>query len=343
MGVTAKDIAQVCGLSVPTVTHVLGSQGHRYRPETRRLILKAARKMGYRPNTSARAMRTGKFDCVALLMSSEPQRSLLRGEALDGICRGLESHNMHLSLTRLADEALLAKGGLPKILRESMADGLLLNYNQFIPPELVRTVEAQALPSVWMRSKQRQDCVYIDYGDGARRATTRLLELGHLRIAWVNYSYGMSYPPGTHHGAIDGEAGYREAMRDAGLQPQVIREAKSVPRVERPERFAALLGKPDRPTAFLTLGASTALPLIYAAARQGLAVPEDLSIITFGLLLEDQGGTAVATVLIPEKDLGYAAAEMLVQKIRTPDLSHPPLVLPCGFVDGSTCGAVPRR
>jgi LacI family transcriptional regulator len=60
MSVTTKDIARKLGLSQPTVSRALnGSSDERVAPETRKRVEKAAREMGYRPNTLARSLRSG--------------------------------------------------------------------------------------------------------------------------------------------------------------------------------------------------------------------------------------------------------------------------------------------
>jgi LacI family transcriptional regulator len=65
MRVTLKQIAAKSGYSVMAVSYVLNNKAHLVRPATRDTILKAARELGYLPNTSARALRTGRFNCFS--------------------------------------------------------------------------------------------------------------------------------------------------------------------------------------------------------------------------------------------------------------------------------------
>ena len=69
--VTATMVAAHLGVSKATVTHGLAGRGteQRIRPETQRRVLEAAQALGYRPNVSARAIRTGRFGCAALMPS----------------------------------------------------------------------------------------------------------------------------------------------------------------------------------------------------------------------------------------------------------------------------------
>ena len=68
---TIATIAAQMGLSRATVTHVLNGRGteQRIRQETQQRVLEMAQELGYRPNTSARAVRAGRFGSVALIQS----------------------------------------------------------------------------------------------------------------------------------------------------------------------------------------------------------------------------------------------------------------------------------
>jgi DNA-binding LacI/PurR family transcriptional regulator len=67
--VTIKDIAAQTGLSFRTVSRILSGKGAGHNEETRQRVVQAARQMGYRPHRSAKAMRQGRFQSVALLLS----------------------------------------------------------------------------------------------------------------------------------------------------------------------------------------------------------------------------------------------------------------------------------
>ena len=62
MVATFQDITRLSGLSQPTVSQILNNKGQLYRPETRQRVLAAAHKLGYRPNSAARSLVSGRFD-----------------------------------------------------------------------------------------------------------------------------------------------------------------------------------------------------------------------------------------------------------------------------------------
>lgn len=339
MAVTIKQIAEQTGLSWPTVSQVLTGKGHRYKAETRERILKVARQLGYRPNAFARAIRTGRFGAAALVLSATDRyRSALPDGVLQGICDALEAKGMHLTVARLGDQKLTDEGFVPKLLREWMADGLLLDYNKQIPSRMMRLIEQYDIPSIWLNYRRQHDAVYPDDLSAGREATERLLALGHRRIAYA----GQPGDTPPHYSETDRREGYAEAMRAAGLEPRVVGgyKARECPHCGR-SAWRAVLDRPERPTAVVAYGAKSLLGVFRAADRLGLEMPRDLSLITFsghpaGLDMD------VATMLVPEIRLGREAVEMLLEKIESPERKLPGRAIAFGFDEGGSLAAPPE-
>ena len=239
---------------------------------------------------------------------------------------------IHLNITKLPDEKLTDRGYVPKILRELMVDGLLINYTDHIPQQMLDLINKHGVPAIWINSKHQSDCIYPDDLDAGQRAAEHLLKLGHRRIAYVTYS-GMG-----HYSGYDHMAGYQDAMRQAGLESRLfIFEGKGVKREDRSALAKQMLESPDPPPAIITERASTYLPTLFAAAAIGLQVPRDLSIVAFGRELENTGGVALTTLLNPLYETGQAAVGMLLKKIGNPKRLLPTRTLKYGFAEGQSC------
>jgi LacI family transcriptional regulator len=148
-----------------------------------------------------------------LIRSTVVGRSTLFRDLLIGIEDALAERDLYLTLARLPDQTLTEDNSVPKILREWMADGLLLNYHQDIPPRLQAIVEKHGLPSIWINSKHPTDCVYPADFETGRSATEHLLQMGHSRIAFATLRT-------THYSAADWEGGYAQAMQQSGAVPR---------------------------------------------------------------------------------------------------------------------------
>ncbi len=339
--VTVKDVAQACGLSLSSVIHILGGREQRYREETCRRVNEAAQRLGYRRNSSARAMRSGRFDCVTLLMSAHPDATLLRQAAIEGVCDALAGHEMHLNIARLPNATLGDEALVPKLLREWTADGLLVAFATHIPPQMITRIEASRLPCVWIRSKRDNDCLFLDEQDAARQAVGHLIEWGHRRIAFADYTFGSETHRGDHYGISEFEASYCHCMNQAGLASRVIRESDRVDREDRVARWVDVLSKRNRPTAVVA-PPSTAMPLLTAALTLGLRIPADLSIITQGERIHNETGIALTTLTIPEYEIGHQSASMLVKRIRGVGLPLPPCRIPFTLETAGSCAPPPK-
>jgi len=314
--VTAVDIAQRLGLAPTTVSHVLAGRAGRVRikAETQERVLQTAREMGYRTNASARAMRTGNFGCAAFI---QPLRHMFLDPALlVGLSRGLEEVNMQLSVAHVADDVFGDDEYLPKIVRELAADGLFINAAFDFPQGFLDAIATHRIPTVWINQRREADCVFP-------------------------VAFAVANPSDPHYSVAERRGGYEAAMRDAGLAPRTFSLQSPLPGDHRLEGAANMLLGPDRPTAVLAYEINTALPILVAAARCGLEVPRDLSLVTFHGKIEFYSGADVTTLVAGWEQIGREAVRALRRKIAEPDLSLPPLAVAPSLFAGLTC--VPPR
>ena len=334
---TLKQLAAFTGLSVPTISEILNNKQRVYRADTRKRVMDAARQMGYRPNGSARSMKSGRFGVVALLQSSRERTNYLPRPLLESIESALNERELLLLLGRVADEQLVAPDGVPHLLKTWSADGLLINYVAGYPERMMELILRHHIPAIWINSKHATDCVYPDDEDAARLATGHLIALGHREVAFVNYNFAHREAIPVHYSSVDRYNGYRQALGRADLAGREIRPRdRSLPMNECVEYSLHWLRQPRRPTAVLTYAPGNAIAIMYAARSLGLKVPEDLSIMTFDDRICEGIGTNIDTMILPETQIGQRAVENLLSKIQNPLLSLPPLPLPLEMATGWT-------
>ena len=326
MSVTLEDIAKQTGVDKSTVSKILSGKARKSRISRQReaYVVSVAEKLNFRPNAAARAMSEGRFGCIVLLMSTGKTSSTLPQSMLSGIYEALMEHDLHLTLTRLPDEQLTSEGVVPKILRQAMADGLLINYTDHIPQKMRDLMQRYRLPSIWLNSRQAADCAYPDDEDAGRRAAEYLLSRGSRRVAYVDYSHRVDDPIGLHYSAIDRRVGYERAMIAAGLQPRVI---------EPPADFGVgmfeslsrqWLQGGDRPDAVVAYSEFESIPVLLAARDLRL----DLPVVTFGNNLIVVGDCLVPTMVVPQARLGRTGVEMLLEKMESPENPMDPRPIP---------------
>ena len=349
--VTQKEVATAAGVSQMTVSYALrGSE--LINPETRKVVMQAAEQLGYRPNSSAVAIRQGRAGSVAIIESTTRYRSSFFGGALfDGIESVLAEHDIHIHVARIPDAALTDEGFIPKILREYTADGLLINYIADIPDKLVELIDRYHIPATWINSKHPHNCVYLDDYAGGREATRYLIGLGHTRVAYVDY---QNQPPdradpsqqSVHYSIPERRQGYLDEMASAGLEPTLLydetREREHNPVAGR--HFSRQwLAEPSRPSAIVSFNGRGAMQVIQAATELGMSVPRDLSIVAFEDVPVFDNGFAVTVMRHNFEALGGAASRMLLRRLEDlPDCpDQAPEVRPFELVVGETT-APPR-
>lgn len=326
MTATIRSIAEATGLSNQTVSYVLGNKAHLFRVETQELVRSTAERLGYRPNASARAVRSGRANAIALLLSTETGRSSVFPEFLSGVESVAHAHGVHLIVTALPDDQLTDPQFAPKMLREYMADGLLINYFRQIPPALEDLVVGHRIPSIWTNARRAADCVFPDDFGASRAATRDLIAQGHRRIAYADCTHDHPLDPAyDHYSAFDRLGGYVQAMRDAGLPTQEFLPPRRLEGQAVPKALGEWLAGPDRPTAVLTYCDVDAFGLLQAAPRLRLELPQDPALVTFTESSSLVATLAPVTVLpIPFRELGRVAVEMLRTKIAAPATALPP-------------------
>jgi len=331
MPVTLKQIAKASGLSMPTVSQILNGKGW-YREETREKVLETARRLGYMPNTSARAVATGRFNCIALLASTFAYRSSMPGAMLDGIQNALALRRQHLALAKLPDEDLTDEDVLPRMLREWMADGMLVNYNAFVPRRLQELVSRHKLPSVWINyANEEVSHVCPDDFAAGRLATEHLLQHGHRRVAYVDFSHDID-DHRNHYSAAERREGFQQAARAAGAEASLL--CRNLGLAAREKACQEFLRGEDRPEAIVTYGLDGAMVLYLSARASGMAVPNELSIVAL-----DGRPCPIAdftSVELPWEQIGSAAVQGVLERVENRDMPALALRLPGVIHRGTT-------
>lgn len=341
MSVTLKEIAYYAGVDVSVVSRVLNNKADQYRisRQCQEKVKKIALDLGYIPNAYAVGVKTGEFNCVALLHGDFTNKSYLPEKLVCEIHRNLEKEGKHLLLARIP-KSNVNNQQLPMIFRSLMAEGLIVNHFYDMPPKVREAIENTSMPKVWINDKLDFNAVYPDSFSAAKKATEYLIRLGHKRISYCDvYSYHQT--PDAHYSVADRRAGYVQAMKEAALEIMDI----SPPPEEKFEQsmdkqvdlFCSVLKSPNRPTAMFFYWGFSVPPVYFAATRLNLQIPSDLSIITFAGETDQRVGLYATAMIEPETEMAREAVKMLRKKIKTKQENLPSRRLDFLFWDMKTC------
>lgn len=337
--VTIYDLARETGVSAATVSRILrGSTKNVRKDATGRAdrIFAAADRLGYRINSSARAVSTGKFNAIGLIRSANPSAAAITANALYAIESDLQIRGKQLVAGIVPDDALVDERELPRVLREWSVDGLLITYGHGAPARMIELISGIGIPSIWLNSKMPTNAVCPDDFGGMAMAVKYLLELGHRRIAYVGSRYS------GHYSVQDRYSGYVHAMKAAGLSGEVIGDTSESGR-EDPLKFLvssvlAAFRRKDRPTAVLCYSTLEATTVIYQISSQlGLRVPKDVSVIGTSEDINYNMGMGITCARIPGYEVSHLAVEMISARIDSSGASDVPLkCVPFTLLEGDT-------
>ena len=326
---TITQIAQIAGVSVPTVSKVLNGRTDVALP-TRERVERVIEEYGFVRNRAARALRQGKTGLVDLILPRLDDEYFL--PILEGVAQVLREAGVRMVLTSTGYRAEQEVRWINTVTDHS-TDGILL----VLPSdETVEHLERSGLPFVLIHNQGSQltktPSVKITSWEGGFVATTYLIKLGHRRIAYI----GKTAPA---RDAIERIAGYRAALDAANLplDPQ-LECAGNFTEVDGYTATRTLLELPAPPTAIFAGNDRQAAGVYRALHELGLTAPSDMSVIGFdNLPYTEIMNPPLTTVHAPRLELGRTAATMLLRLINGEELELTRVVLPTEFIERQSC------
>ncbi|MFB9324664.1 LacI family DNA-binding transcriptional regulator [Paenibacillus aurantiacus] len=303
---TIRDVARRADVSVATVSRILnGLSG--YSDKTKQKVLAAIEEMGYRPNAIARSLNNRRTHTIGVLFPA------LNSEFSSALLHGIEdyAHRRQYSvLVCNTDVDGRRTMNYLKVLREKQVDGLIF-VSEVLTDAYRTELAAMNIPVVLVASSDddpRYPHVKVDDRQAAYDATSYLIGKGHRRIAMIS---GTADDPIASRPRIEG---YEQALLDHGVAalPEWIAygdffyESGTL-------AMEALLKRGLDLTAVFAASDEMAAGAMHAAARAGLRVPEDLSIIGYDdIRLAMMVHPPLTTVHQPLREMGQEAAAKLL-------------------------------
>ncbi|MFI2426259.1 LacI family DNA-binding transcriptional regulator [Streptomyces sp. NPDC018955] len=311
-----KEVAERAGVSMRTVSNVVRGTG-RFSEATRERVLRAVEELGYRPNTAARRLRTGRS---GVLLLAVPELTMPYWAELAGhLLREAAAHGCTLLVE--------VTGGRPEAELEialgrtdPLVDGIILSPLALDDRAAVRAPDP--VPLVLLGERVHDlPCPHItvDNTGAAREATAHLLARGRRRIAVV----GRQTAP---HAATSATrlTGHRQALEAAGLayDETLAPPVAAYHRADGAAAAHALLDLPEPPDAVFCFADTLAEGVLHAARERGLPVPGDLAVVGFDDIEAARYTAPPLTTVAPDKrELARLAVTALLEGIdgaRTP-------------------------
>ena len=305
-----KQIADMAGVSLGTVSHVLNDSA-RVREPLRRRVLEAVESLGYQPSQLARGLRRDKTNMFGMVIPD------VTNPFFPAVVRGVEdiafSNGYRLVLCNTDNDHAKELAHLND-LRTYLPSGLIVIPSSFsdltVQAERYRksgtaVVCLDRLPKRW-----NGDSVTFANEEGAYIATRHLVQMGHRRLAAIAGPLHLT----NAKQRIDG---FRRALAEAKLTiaPEYIQET-TFDRSGGHTKARLILKMLPRPTAIFAGNDMIALGVIQAIREMGLHCPQDLSVVGFDDLdFAELISPSLSSVSQSGYQLGATAARILLDRM----------------------------
>ena len=331
---TMKDVALKAKVSTATVSRALMNPD-KVSQATRNRVEKAAREVGYLPQPMGRNVKRNESRTILVIVPD------ICDPFFSEIIRGIEvtaaNHGYLVLIGDCAHQNQQEKTFIDLIITKQI-DGMLLLGSRL--PFDASIEEQRNLPPMVMANEFAPELelptVQIDNLTAAFDAVNYLYEQGHKRIGCIA---GPEEMPLCHYRL----QGYVQALRRCGIMvdPQYIARGDFTFEAGS-KAMQQLLDLPQPPTAVFCHSDVMALGALSQAKRQGLKVPEDLSIIGFDNIdLTQFCDPPLTTIAQPRYEIGREAMLLLLDQMQGQHVGSGSRLMDCELIIRGSTRALP--
>lgn len=300
-GLTVATIAQLAGVSAPTVSKVLNGRSG-VALATRQRVEEVLRELGYR-----RPEPVGPAAVLELVFHALESMWVL--EIMRGVEQVARAHDLAVVVTEMQGRLTPGRAWTEQVLARRPT-GVVAVFSELTAEQQVQ-LSSRAIPLVVLdptgEPLHDTPSVGATNWNGGLAATRHLLGLGHRRIAMISGPTEWL----CCRARLDG---YRAAMDAAGVpvDPALVRASILYEQGGLADG-RELLRLPEPPTAIFTANDLQAVGVYEAARQAGVRIPEELSVVGFDDLPFTQWtGPPLTTVRQPLADMGATAADLVL-------------------------------
>jgi LacI family transcriptional regulator len=305
---TIKDVAELAGVSIATVSHVIN--GTRFvSDELKKRVQDAIEELGYYPNPLGQGFRTGKSFTIAVFLP-DPRNAFFQVLA-QGIEEQAQRNHYSISYCNTREEPSQEKMYVSLLSRRAV-DGFIVAPTSRGDKNL-QPLADKKIPLVLIDRRIEGfpvDQVFSDSELGAYKATKHLLELGHRHI-------GVLLGIREIETIKERLSGYRMALEEYSVPFDENLVVEGYSQMEEGFVAADQLLENKKVTAIFGSNNQMMLGALMSLKKRRLRCPEEISLIGF----DDLDWTAVISPALSVVDqnpyeMGYQAAELLFQRLR---------------------------
>ena len=325
MATSIKDVAREAGVSIATVSRVLNDIDV-VNEDTKKKVLDAIKKLGYRPNIVARSLKTQRTKTIGILVPD------ISNQLYPEIVRGAEDvsniYDYNVILCN-SDLDIDKEKEYLRVLKEKMVDGVIY-MSSSLQDEILELINELDLKTVLVETKDKNGLlpsvtidVYKRQVKGSYDSTKFLIDKGIKDIAFIGTNKDTMNAWGDRY------VGYENAMKEAGLTIDSDLVYLSSIKVKTGyEGIVNIIKTGKKFSAVVCASDDIAMGAINALRDNGIEVPKDVSVIGFN----DNFAASIfypkiTTISQPTYDMGSVAMRMLIKLLNQQALDKAHFIL----------------
>lgn len=329
-GAKLRDIAELLGCSVATVSNAINGRG-RMSEEVRQQILDKCAELNFVPNSAGRSLRLQRTDAVGVIYApsfAELFGNVFYARIMEGLAETFGAAGLDLVLGNRRDP-----DGMPSIVRQGKVDALVVLAGVFTAAEyevLRHCPVPLCIVDGYVRSFDADSLTSDGFG-GGQQVAEHLCHNGHRNVVMTAYRSPL-------YNIEQRIAGFFSGLRSCGME---VSEVDALIRVDHDQEAAnellARLNSEDPPTAVFAVNDTMALNLMDALDAAGLKIPDNMSLVGFD---DDPAASrarpALTTVGLKKRDIGAVSARLVLDRLAHPEKSIVHQVQPTKLVVGES-------
>ena len=335
--VSMKDVAVECGVSIATVSKALNDHSD-ISEETRRKVKEAANRLGYYPNSAARALKTNRSYNIGVLFEEEAGRGLTH-EYFSGVLNGLkiQAEKLGYDITFINTCFENRKMSYYEHCRYRNFEGVVIVCANFDDPDVTELMNSE-IPVVTI-DYVHHNCTAVTSNNiqGMEDLVKYIYSQGHRKIAYIHGQEGSSV-------TRDRLASFYRTIDELGLEipDTYVRSADYLETKGSAKQTKELLNLEDPPTCIIYPDDTSLIGGRNVIIEMGLRIPRDISVAGYD-------GTMTSQLLYPKlttirqntEIIGSEAAIRLVGTIEKPRTTLVErVVIEGSLVPGQSVGAI---
>ncbi len=308
-----KEVAKRAGVSIATVSRTINAP-EKVHPGTVARVQRAIERLGYRPNLTARALKTGRTNLVGLIVPDLVHSFF--AELARGVSGVLREEGVSVVITSSEEDPDLEQQAINHLLDRGV-DALLIASVQ-LGKDTFQKVTKQKVPLILVdRLIPGLSANFVGVKDDTVGfiATEHLIQIGCRNIAHIC---------GTRISTALGRlAGYKRALKeyDIAVDPDFVVAVEKQDESADVAGYRAamkLLSLPNRPDGIFCFNDPVAIGAMNAVLTKGLRIPEDVALIgSANLHFDDVLRVPLSTVDQCSEMIGQRAALLAINLIET--------------------------